>query len=79
MRAAARHGTWGIAVRPSGLMLLAADDLDELGQREPEQLVVIEVKPLLAFAEVDGLGCGLAQVPQPDPVVRPHRAGGRWR
>jgi hypothetical protein len=32
-----------------------ADDLDELGQREPEQFVVIKVMALLILAEVDGL------------------------
>jgi hypothetical protein len=55
-----------------------ADDLDELGQREPEQLVVVEVAALLALAVADGLGHGLSEVTQPDAVVRPHRAGGRW-
>jgi hypothetical protein len=54
-----------------------ADDLDELRQREPEQLVVIEVAALLVRAIGDGLGRGLAQVPDPGPVVRPHTAGGR--
>jgi hypothetical protein len=54
-----------------------ADDLDELGQREPEQLVVVEVAALLACAVADGLGRGLAQVSDPCPVVRPHTAGGR--
>jgi hypothetical protein len=54
-----------------------ADDLDELGQREPEQLVVVEVAALLVRAVVDGLGGSLAQVADPGPAVRPHTAGGR--
>ena len=55
-----------------------ADDFDELGQCEPQQLV-IEVAALLAFAVGESLGGRLAQVPQPDSVFRLHREAGRWR
>jgi hypothetical protein len=38
------------------------DDLDQLGQGESEQLIVVEVDALLAFAVADGFGGRLAQV-----------------
>ena len=43
---------------PGGL----ADDLDELGQCEPKELVMIEITALLALAVADGLGRGVVQV-----------------
>jgi hypothetical protein len=66
MRAAARQGTSGREARPVMLMLLAASptiDLDQFGQGESEQLILVEVGALLAFAVADGFGGGFAQVP----------------
>jgi len=36
------------------------DDFDQLGQGKSEQLIVVEVDALLAFAVADGFGGGLA-------------------
>ena len=40
-----------------------SDNLDELGQREPEQLVTVEVSAGPVGAAADGLGRGLGGVP----------------
>jgi hypothetical protein len=82
MRAAALQGTARWHCCPAfGADALGslADDFDEFGQCEPEELVMIEVTALPAVAVADRLGRGLVQVAQPDAVVRPHTAGGRWR
>ena len=49
MRAAARQGTVGHRCPAFGADALGglADDLDELGQCEPEELVMIEIAALL--------------------------------
>ncbi len=50
-----------------------ADDLDELGQREPEQLVVVQVCALLVLAVGDRLRCRIDEMLEAHPVLRPHR------
>jgi hypothetical protein len=42
------------------MFLAASPTIDQLGQGESEQLVVVEVDALLAFAVADGFGGGLA-------------------
>ncbi len=55
-----------------------AHDLDELGQPQPEKLVVIEVSALPIGAVGDCLSRGLGEMPKADAVLRPHRGDGRW-
>ena len=50
-----------------------ADDLDKLGQCKAEHLVAVEAGTSAAGAVTDGLGRGLAEVPNADFVFRPHR------
>jgi hypothetical protein len=58
-----------------------ADPLETLGPTLTAQLeqFVIEVAALLASLVGDGLGGGLAQVPQTDSVFRLHRQAVQWR
>ncbi len=50
-----------------------ADDLDDLGQREPEQLVVVQVCALLVPAVRDRFRRRIDKMSEAHPVLRPLR------
>jgi hypothetical protein len=56
-----------------------ADDLDEFGNGESQQLVTVEVCPLSPCAVRNRFGRSLGGVPQADLVVRPRKPGVRSR
>jgi len=74
-----RHVRQGTASIGADVLGGLADDLDELGQSQAEQLVIVQIRSLLARAVGDSFARRLGEVTDTDPVLHlsdTHKAGG---